>query len=383
MNPVIGYDSLMIESSIDAMVAIKTNELIIAWNRAANILFDMDATDAIGKRLYDVMPEFKDFSELYTAIQLAGKGRKSFIPPSSNLNSPNYVETHVIPLREEDTIVGILLLFHDVSHRLAKEKELQRLNNELQNRIRELHITSTELTQLTHIAGHNIRTPVREIYTTVEGLLRTESKTISHSGRAAFRRIQSSLNRMNLLLDDIITLTQINIAEHPRSTINTAEVIEEIKTQFYSKLRDSKTVFSVGQLCELRAHRNQVSLLLQQIVSCLIKFADDRSPRIHIECSRVFLDETSSIVKEPNEYYLLSITHNSTAFDNADWQANIKLTEDNDIRNYAGPVIAMVIAEKIMEVHGGFIKGEGTENGERINFYFPVAMENSLISANQ
>ena len=73
---------------------------------------------------------------------------------------------------------------------------------ELKSRLRQLHVTGSELSQLTHIASHNIRGPIREIYTTVEGLLRTEAGTISNHGRASFRRIQSSLNRMNLLLDD-------------------------------------------------------------------------------------------------------------------------------------------------------------------------------------
>lgn len=362
---------LLFESSIDVMIAIDMNGIITAWNSAATTLFNYKASEVLGKPITDIVPTAITDGELLKAIGEAHKGFKGFLPASASIPHRSLVETHVIPLRKDDAVMGILLLKHDVSYRIAKEKELQSLNAELQNRLRQLHLTSTELSQLTDIASHNIRGPIREIYTTVEALLSSEARVMSHSGRASFRRIQSSLNRMSLLLDDIVTLTQINVAGRPEEMVNMDDMVSELKTQFAKKITDSKTDLSFGDLCEIRAHRNQVLLLLQQIISNLIKFTENVAPKIRIECRKadyIAKDHTG----KTGSYYRLSISHNGTVFDQVDAGLELNVTDNKNFQNYTGPAIAMVIAGRVMEVHNGFLLVEKTGNGDtRIDCYFP------------
>lgn len=364
---------LLLESSIDAMIAIGNDENITAWNNKATILFDWIRDKTYGKHLFNVLPSLKEDVAFREAIRFARDGKKSFLPASGEFIHRRHIETHIIPLRKADTIVGIMLLMHNVSHRIAKELELQKLNEELQYRLREWHRATNELAQLTHITSHNIRTPIREIYTIVEGLLVTEAGVISHSGRAAFRRIQSSLNRMNLLLDDIITLTQINLEDRPANLVNLEALLQELRTQFAKKLRDSKTMLTVGELCEVRAHRNQLLLLLQQIFSNVIRFAAPGPPHIHIHCEKTCYTSKNNDHSKNGQYYLLTITHNGSIFDNIDPRATLQVDDNTDIHHYTGSVIAIMIAGRIMEVHSGFLEMESTEQGHtKINCFFPV-----------
>lgn len=364
---------LLIESSIDAMVAIGTDDTITAWNRAASFLFNIPAEKAIGNSIFKILASFHEDAELKSAIQSAKEGKKSLIVASEQFAHRRHVETHVIPLRKTETVAGVLLLIHDVAHRIAKEQELRKLNVELQNRLRQLRLASTELAQLTHIASHNIWQPIREIYTTVEGLLRTEAGVIGNHGRASFRRIQSSLNRMNLLLDDITTLTQINITNPPQEIVRLEEVVNELRTQFAKKFHDSGTKLTVGQLCDVPAHRNQVLLLLQHIFSNVIKFAGEEAPKIHISSEKIkYVAKTNDTIKT-GDYYLVSVRFNGAAFDNTGFLATLNVADNAEVQNYTGPAIAIILATKIMEVHAGFIATEKLPGGDTtINCFFPV-----------
>ncbi|HEY0434395.1 MAG TPA: PAS domain-containing protein [Chitinophagaceae bacterium] len=360
---------LLIESSIDAMIAIDTAGTVITWNQAATLLFNMPAADTIGKPLYSTLKSFAQDPALEATIEFARQGKKSYLPASPDHFHRSHLETHIIPLREQDKVIGVMLLLHDVSHRIAKEKELQHLNSELEYRLRQLHLTTNELNRLTNVASFNIRGPIREIYTIVEGLLRTDASALSNNGRAAFRRIQSSLNRMNLLLDDIVTLTQINNINQPEALVDVRQLVQDLNADLAKKLREAKAVIDEGQLGNIRAHQTQVMLLLQQFVLNMLKFADQSPPRIRIETTRL---ESRSKDGDPGEFDVLSITHNGSVFTNVESQMNLETGDDANIRNYAGPAMAMAIAAKIMDVHRGFIKVEKKPDGTTINCFFPA-----------
>lgn len=362
---------LLIESSIDAMIAIDNEETITEWNNAATILYDRPRTKAMGRLLQDAVPSVKDDAAFRNAIQWAREGKKSFLPASPDFAHRVHVEIHVIPLLRAAMVVGTMLLIHDVAHRISKELELQSLNEELENRLRQLRLTHTELSQLTNIASHNIRGPIRIIYTAVEGLLVSEAGVMSHSGRATFRRIQSSLNRMSLLLDDMAMLTQINLVDRPGGMVNIGELVQEIKNLFMKKMQDSNAVISTGELHPVLAHRNQLLLLLQQLFSNVMRSVVDGAPRMHITCTPV--QPAGRKGAPARTWHLLSVTHNSPAFDNAERSFALDVTDNADFYNYTGPAIAMIIARKIIEVHEGFMEVEKTSSGETmLKCFFPV-----------
>ena len=363
---------ILFESSIDAMIAMDCGQIVTAWNHAASNLFDRGKDDAMGKALFDLLPSTAADDDLQEAIRHARGGMKGFLPASSLHPHRRHSEIHVIPLQATEENAGVMLLVHDVSHRIVMEIELKTLNQELQKRLRQLRLVSSELAQLTHIASHNIRKPIRDIYTALEGLLTKEASVMSNSGRAAFRRIQSSLNRMNLLLDDINILTQINISAAPETSVSMEDLLEELKSQFAKSLQENGVQLSVGSVCSITGHRSQVLLLLQHIFSNLLKFIPDTKPFIHVNCEEFYYEPKKENAGRPGRYFVLCVTHNSPAFVGAEPGPKLVVLDNADIRNYTGPAITMVIAATIMEAHGGFLTVEKASVGNTIiNCFFP------------
>jgi PAS domain S-box-containing protein len=365
--------NMLVESSIDAIIAISNNMDIIAWNAAAAIIYGRQKEDVLGKQLYKILPSLEEDEEIGRAITIAAKGFKSFVPAAKEFEHRRHTEIHIIPLKEFKEVTGIMLLVHDVSHRIKAEESLQYLNSELQDRIRQLQATSRELTYLTHIATHKIRGPIRNIYTAIEGLIKTEAAHLSNSGRASFRRMQSSLNRMNLLLDDIITLTEINILEKPQSLVRMDEVINEVVESLEQRIAEKNAVITNHELCEIRAHKNQLVLLLHQMLHNAIKFNHSEVPHISIACCKVNVEKSEFETAKPGEYYSLTIRHNgmSSAQTATDEMQGVvdKLTENID----KGNSMTLAIATKIMEAHGGFLVQDNNTDKETIlKCFFPV-----------
>lgn len=325
----------------------------------------------MGKPLPELLPSVKDDEKYLKAVEWAKQGIQSFLPSSRKFAHSLHVETHVIPLKSGESVIGVMFLIHDVSHRIKKEEELQTLNNELQNRLRQLKLTARELAHLTHIATHNIKEPIRNLYTSIEWLIETEARSVSNSGRASFRRMQSTLNRMNLLLDDIITLTHINIVERPENFVDLKEVVPEVLKFLEQKIKETRASVTTGKLCEIRAHRNQVYLLLQHIVHNVVRYNKSEQPAVHISCGREFIEQDKPVQGNTGEYYKLSIVHNGDGFENIDPNNIFDSIEKSTEPSYIGGGIAMVITAKVMEAHAGFYTVEHDKNGNKeLNCFF-------------
>lgn len=363
--------NLLIESSIDAMIALDPAGCVTVWNRAAAILYEKQPEDALGKLLTELLPSIKDDADLCKAINRAKEGIQSFVPSSRQQPHRLHVEMHVIPLKTRGELVGMMLLVHDVGHRILKESELHYLNNELNNRLRQLSITNRELAYLTRIATDNLKEPIRNIYTGIELLIEKEAKAMSNSGKASFRRIQSSLGRMGLLLDDIITLTQIDIINKPDALVNLEVVLSQIIKKYEQKIRDFGATVIVGELCEIKAHEKQVELLILQLLNNVLRFNRSERPFVKITCRKMQV-EKNKMMGEGGTFFELSITHNGHGF-YADMEKIVSAYETGKENNLQGQGIAPIVAAKIMEAHAGFLVVENDgESGSVIKCYFPA-----------
>ena len=100
-----------------------------------------------------------------------------------------------------------------------------------------MKLTSEELASFTYITSNKIKEPMRQIYTGVEHLIQVEASRLTDSGKASFRRMQSSLNRMDLLLDDVLSLAQISILQKPETTVDLNVLVKEVSQSYKKDIR--------------------------------------------------------------------------------------------------------------------------------------------------
>jgi signal transduction histidine kinase len=368
----INLSDILIDCSNDAIIAIDPCKTIIAWNTMAEFIYDRSRETVTDKPLLEIIPSMAEDKESFKAIERAFQGFKSFLPSSTLFPHREHVESHFIPLKTGNKIIGVMILVHDVSHRIIVEEQLKSLNSELQNRLRQLQVTTHEMTSFTNITSNNIKEPIRFIYTAVEHLIKSEAQHLSDSGKASFRRIQSSLNRMNLMLDDMLTLARIDILKEATELVDVEDVIRDFNDRHTEKIKETKTLITTGGICSIRAHMEQLFLLLHHLVDNAIKFNKSGAPKINITCKKVNA-ETDQNIKNNNWYYRLTVKDNGIGIAADDMDRAFRLFEKLNGNEYKGSGLGLAVVQKIMEAHAGFIHvdsnvGEGTS----FKCYFPA-----------
>jgi PAS domain S-box-containing protein len=372
------FAEILIDHSIDAIIAIDTECNVVIWNKTAAIIYRISKNAAMGKSIYKLLPGIEDDKEIANAIQHALNGYKSFVPACKEFAYRTHAENHFIPLIDSDSnVIGVMNIVHDVAHRIKTERQLQQLNEELEKRYRQLQVTSEELASFTYITSNKIKEPIRQIYTGIEHLINSEAAKLSDSGKAAFRRMQSSVNRMDLLLDDVLSLAQISILQKSDTLVDLNELMKDV-SKTIKRLKEKDANIVIEKLCTICGHKSYLYLLFYNLLDNALKFNENEIPEIKITCEEVSLEEKDGNPFSETEYYKVSIADNGIGFAAADAERIFNMFEKLHDKKYKGSGTGLTIARKIMNAHNGFIIAESEPGkGAAFHCYFPIENNNN------
>jgi len=365
------------DSSIDRVMAIDNRWRVIAWNKTAALVTGIDKTVIIGKPLLEIFPKLEEDKEMIDAIQLAMKGNKTFVPAQEGLLNRHYYENHFIPLVGEDgQVKGVMNIMHDVAHRVKAENKLQQLNEELQQQYRQLETAATEMATFTYITSNELKEPLRHVYTSFELLVKFESGSLSNGSKANIRRMQGSLNRMNLLLDDIWALSHINSFRQTRNNVDLNEVFNHSLIKLEKKITEKQAIIEAANLPVIHGFKDMLQTLFVNLIDNGLKFhLPDINPCITITSRLIQPAELpAGLQHTKNDMVLLTFADNGIGFDPVHSDRVFIMFEKLHSKNqYPGSGMGLAIAKKIVEAHDGYIKVE-TEPDQGATFlvYLPV-----------
>ena len=349
--------------SIDAIIAIDVQRIIIAWNRTAENMYGLLKAAVLNRPLEEVLPSLLHDPETGHAISQAMDGIKTFVPASKTFPHRLQVENHFIPLTDDTGIIGVMNIVHDVAHRIKAEDQLQALNSRLEKQYRQMEQTSSELASFTLISSGNIKQPIRLIYTAVENLIRAEAGRLTDAGKAAFRRIQSSLSKMDLLLDDMLSLARISTLEKPEALVDLDGLLAEVVDSMQKKIEEKGATVTLKRLCTVAAHKDQLYTLFQHLLNTALKFSNEKAPVVQVECDREWASEFPDVALSEKEYYRVTVSYTGSPAATGGVEEMVAFTEKADHDKYKNAGIGLSIARKIMHAHDGFLRVENNLNG--------------------
>lgn len=367
---------MLSDCSIDRVMAIDENWCVIVWNKTASQITGIEKAEIIGKPLLHIFPKLAEDPDMMDAIRLAFEGKKSFVPARAGLLNRQFYENHFIPLTNDiGEVKGVLNIMHDVAHREKTEKKLQQLNEALEQQYRQLETAATEMATFTYKTSSEIKEPLRHVYTAFELLIKSEGKALSNGGKANIRRIQSSVNRINLLLDDIWALSHINSFKQVRNSVDLNEVYREVFNKLQRKISESGAIIEANHLPVIPGYKEMLQTLFINLIDNALKFqAPGNQPRISITSQLIPVEELPAAIQSKKPVIQIAFSDNGIGFDPTQSNRIFVMFEKLHPKDqYHGSGMGLAIVKKIMEAHDGFVQATAQpEKGATIHCYFPV-----------
>jgi signal transduction histidine kinase len=294
------------------------------------------------------------------------------------INKPYNLDTEVIYFlnlqRNFSTIAILIIVF--ISSILGYflftwNKRLQtKVNNQtikLNQNIKQLRKANEQLKQhdkmqeeFINITAHELRTPIQSIIGYTEMIKSFPEKTATY-----VQPIERNAQRLYKLIQDILDITKIESGNLvlKKTQFDLHEKINNV----IKDLTTAKKIDGINQNVKIVFHPNESSTVfadkirIYQVINNLIrnaaKFTNGDQAKIEIILEKVKKD------KKDNEWISVKIRDNGTGID-PDILPRLfsKFTTKSE---FGGTGLGLYISKKIIEAHGGTIRGYNNQNGEK------------------
>lgn len=279
---------------------------------------------------------------------------------------------------EPQKLVGVT---QDITEQKQFEEELNKKVNErtlaLQEKNAELESSNQKLEEFAHAASHDLKEPLRKISFFTSRLKSQLQQRLEEEEIQTFSRIETSVRRMVLLVDDLLQYSHLNQMPLEKETVDLNKKLQLVLDDLELDIKEKNAVIEIENLPTIKGYRRQLQQLFQNLISNSLKYAKPGiTPHIIIRSGQVHVDRYPSLFSEtPNEeYHLIEVSDNGIGFDPSHKEDIFKLFYRLHQKDeLSGTGIGLAIAKKVLENHHGKIVAESRPGeGSTFRLFFPV-----------
>src|SRR6478672_2943635 len=240
--------------------------------------------------------------------------------------------------------------------------QAQLLEQETRQR-QELMRSNEELQQFAYIASHDLQEPLRKIQAFGDRLKTKYEAVLTEQGRDYLERMQNAANRMQFLINDLLSLSRVSSKTQCIAPINLAQATQEVLSDLEIRVQQTQAKVEVGELPTLNADPIQMRQLLQNLLSNALKFHREHEPPVIKIYSRHLSgqEQQRSGIIPTTEAYQIFIEDNGIGFEEKYLDRIFNVFQRLHNRSeYEGTGMGLAICRKIVENHGGSITAKST-----------------------
>jgi PAS domain S-box-containing protein len=351
------YAQNIIDTIREPLIALNHDLRVVKASRSFYEFFRVTPSETVGTLIYDLGNHQWNIPKLRELLETILPDKTSF---------DNYEVEHsfatigkrimLLNARQIQRADGkeriILLAIEDITERKKKEEEIQNLNQELEQRTKELESFS-------YSVSHDLRSPLRAIDGFSNILLEDYSTVLDEEGKRLFNVIRENTRKMGHLIDDLLAFSRIGRRELYKSEIDFKAMVYSVFNEITSDQEREKISFIVDDLPLLKGDATMIKQLWYNLISNAIKFSSKR------ENSKIEIGIMHE--KENNIYF---IRDNGVGFDMKYYGKLFGVFQRlHSEAEYKGNGVGLAIVNSIVTRHGGKIWAE-SELNIGATFYF-------------
>ncbi len=293
-----------------------------------------------------------------------------------------YRKNHQLIQHEKKLLAANRSLQKEIEERKASEEKVQLLNAQLVENNAHLKEVNEELDRFAYVASHDLQEPLRKIMVFSDKILM--SKSSNKETEKYFKRIISSSERMQLLINDLLSFSRHSTSSSDFRETDLNVLMKEVITELELEIENTHAQIVADDLPVVEVIPSLIRQLFYNLLSNAIKFRKKtENPVIRITVVPGDGKDGSLPARTGDQpFYNISIADNGIGFDPkyAD-DIFVVFKRLHSYHEFQGSGVGLSICKKIMEKHNGFIKASSMpDEGSSFTMGLPQKQLNDIRS---
>jgi PAS domain S-box-containing protein len=262
----------------------------------------------------------------------------------------------------------------DITAQRAAEAEVAMLTAGLEGRVEqrtaELELSNKNLRAFSYSIAHDLRTPLRGLNGFSEALVEEYGALLGETGRGYAQRIQAGSERMGVIIDDLLRLSQVTHADMNLVPIDLGAEVAAIAEGLRSRDPGRRVSFAIQKGVWVAADPILIRTVLDDLVENAWRFTAGRADAI-IEFATAVIENDGTVC--------CFVRDNGVGFEPAYagkmFEPFQRLHTTREFAS-AGTGVGLASVQRIIERHGGRVWAEGAVD-TGATFYFTLDAQDS------
>lgn len=367
------YARSLIEASLDPLVTINADGKITDANEALSLATGLSSEQLVGTDFYSYFTDPEAARSGYMQVFTDGAVRDYSLAIRHISGSVTDVLYNASVYRDESgQILGVFAAARDITERKKAEDLRQKLNEELEIRVRErtealdavvasLKSSNRELEQFAYVASHDLQEPLRMISSFTQLLAQEYKGRLDAEADEYIHYVVDGANRMQCLIQDLLSYSRVATRGKPFEPVDLNMVIGVVQSSLQVQIIEAGAMLVHDPLPTIMADSSQMTQLFQNLVSNAIKFRGADLPLVHLSSS------------DEGDCWHITVRDNGIGIEAQYFERIFLIFQRLHTREaYQGTGIGLAVCKRIVERHGGRIWVE-SEAGKGSTFHVTLS----------
>ena len=249
----------------------------------------------------------------------------------------------------------------DITKLRKNEIRLNELNENLQQKAKELADSNAELEQFAYVASHDLQEPLRMVTGFLSQLERKYGTNLDDTGKKYIHFAVDGAKRMRQIILDLLEFSRLGRKEGYKESLDLNDLITEIKILFQKQIGEKNAMIIADQLPVVCAYKAPIRQVFQNLIGNALKYSS-QGVAIKIQIT----------VAELTDHWQFSIADNGIGINKEYFDKIFVIFQRlHNKDEFSGTGIGLAVTKKVIENHGGKI-WLTSEEGKGSTFYFTL-----------